>query len=241
MSGDPGCGKSVLSRYLVDEKLQKTNVQSTCFYFFKDLPGRNDATTALRAILHQLFDQQPALLKYAMNDFQRIKASFTQTFDMYWEILLAAAGSAEAHSTVCVLDALDECEGFGLSIIRKLNNLYRGGGNSTTSESKLKFLVTSRPYMDIEREFVELTQTIPTIRLAGEDEPDAINDEIILLSISESANCRGRRERSHNYERLFARLRIGLTSGLYSFSTFCQNSKLHRKTPHQLLTICRRQ
>jgi hypothetical protein len=181
VSGDPGCGKSVLSKYLVDEKLQKTGVQSTCFYFFKDLPGRNNATTALKAILHQLFDQQPALLKYAMTDFKRSKIGFIQTFDTYWEILLEATKSAEACSAVCILDALDECQESGLNIIGKLNNLYRDRAESSTSNLVLKFLVTSRPYLNIERKFVELTRSMPSIRLAGEEDPDAINREINLV------------------------------------------------------------
>jgi hypothetical protein len=182
VSGDPGCGKSVLSKYLVDEKLRKTDVQSTCFYFFKDLAGRNDATTALRAILHQLFDQQPALLKYAMKDFERSKIGFIQTFDTYWEVLLAATKSAEAHGVVCIVDALDECQESGrYNLITKLNNLYKVGAQSSISKSALKFLVTSRPYIDIERKFVELTQSMPTIRLAGEEDPDAINREINLV------------------------------------------------------------
>ena len=182
VSGDPGCGKSVLSKYLIDEKLRRTDVQSTCFFFFKDLAGRNDATTALRAILHQLFDQQPALLKYAMKDFQKSKTGFIQTLDTYWEILLAATRSVEAHSVVCILDALDECQEFGRhNLIRKLNNLYKGGADSSTSNSVLKFLVTSRPYVDIEWKFVELTRSMPTIRLAGEEDPDAISREINLV------------------------------------------------------------
>jgi ankyrin repeat domain-containing protein 50 len=181
VSGDPGCGKSVLSKYLVDEKLRKTDDQSTCYYFFKDLSGRNNAATALRAILHQLFDQQPILLKYAVDDLNRTEAGFIHTFETYWDILLKAAGSSEARNIICILDALDECQDSGLQIIGKLNHFYIA--DSQNSKPSLKFLVTSRPYRNIEQKFVELTRSMPTIRLAGEEarNANAIGHEVNLV------------------------------------------------------------
>jgi hypothetical protein len=181
VSGDPGCGKSVLSKYLVDEKLRKTDNQSTCYYFFKDLPGRNSAATALKAILHQLFDQQPILLKYVVDDLNRTEAGFIHTFETYWDILLKAARSSEAHNIICILDALDECQDSGLKIIGKLNHLYNA--ESQSFKPSLKFLITSRPYRDIEQKFVVLTRSMPTIRLAGEEAQNVnvINREIHLV------------------------------------------------------------
>jgi hypothetical protein len=181
VSGDPGCGKSVLSKYLVDEKLRKTDNQLTCYYFFKDLPERNNAATALKAILHQLFDQQPILLKYVVDDLNRTEAGFIHTFETYWDILLKAARSSEAHNIICILDALDECQDSGLKIIGKLNHFYNA--ESQSFKPSLKFLITSRPSRDIEQIFVVLTRSMPTIRLAGEEAQnvDVINREIHLI------------------------------------------------------------
>src|SRR4029077_6781138 len=36
VSADPGCGKSVLAKYLVDSVLPTTESRTTCYFFFKD-------------------------------------------------------------------------------------------------------------------------------------------------------------------------------------------------------------
>jgi len=63
ISADPGCGKSVLSKSLVDEELRSGTIGSTvCYFFFKDNDEQNSLATALCALLHQLFQHQPHLL-----------------------------------------------------------------------------------------------------------------------------------------------------------------------------------
>jgi len=48
-------------------------------------------------------------------------------------------------------------------------------------KGNLKFLINSRPYHHIEREFSNLSLVIPTVRLAGEEETDQIKQEIDLV------------------------------------------------------------
>lgn len=81
-----------------------------------------------------------------------------------------------------MLDALDECqESSRRAIITKLVEVHKKLDPNDTSKPILKFLVTSRPYSDIERNFKELTDTLPQIRLAGEDEYESISQEIDLV------------------------------------------------------------
>lgn len=62
VTADPGCGKSVLSKYLVDEVLVDMFKQSVttssaclCYFFFKDdFPDQREATSAISAILSQV-------------------------------------------------------------------------------------------------------------------------------------------------------------------------------------------
>ncbi|CAI6084054.1 unnamed protein product [Clonostachys chloroleuca] len=62
VSADPGRGKSVLAKYLVDSIISKSN-STTCFFFFKDaLQGQSEVTDALRCLLYQIFHQKPTLL-----------------------------------------------------------------------------------------------------------------------------------------------------------------------------------
>jgi ankyrin repeat domain-containing protein 50 len=66
------------------------------------------------------------------------------------------------------------------TLINALNTFYKTT-TSTKSQSQLKFIVTSRPYYDIERRFAELTEAFPTIRLQGEKESEAISHEINIV------------------------------------------------------------
>ena len=61
-----------------------------------------------------------------------------------------------------------------------LSNFYTqiSASSSTTRNGRLKFLVTSRPYDDIQIEFQKTLDNLPTIRLRGEEENDQIHHEI---------------------------------------------------------------
>jgi hypothetical protein len=48
VSADPGCGKSVLAKYLVDIMLPSTKSRTTCYFFFKDdFEDQRSAASAL--------------------------------------------------------------------------------------------------------------------------------------------------------------------------------------------------
>lgn len=112
VSADPGCGKSVLSRSLVDEGLLKSNTGGTsvCYFFFKDDDqSRQGGANAMCAILHQLFIQKPILLKHAMHEFEHHGEHIRTMFSVLWRVLEESAADTEAGEIICVLDALDEC------------------------------------------------------------------------------------------------------------------------------------
>ncbi|KAJ6256012.1 hypothetical protein Dda_9306 [Drechslerella dactyloides] len=179
VSADPGCGKSVLAASLLRRELAKTKTRTTCYFFFKDDDAdRRSAAVAISAILCQLFSQNKDLRKYAMSHFAEKGAKLTENVGVLWEILTKAAADPKAGEIICVLDALDECEeSQRIRIINLLREYYSVSGHP----DKLKFLVTSRPYFDIERGFRKLTNDFPTIRLAAEEEAAAISREIDLV------------------------------------------------------------
>ena len=60
VSAGPGCGKSVLSRCLIDERLvcPSTRASTLCYFFFRDGQAeREKGANALKAISHQLLKQ----------------------------------------------------------------------------------------------------------------------------------------------------------------------------------------
>jgi ankyrin repeat protein len=180
ISADPGCGKSVLSKSLVDEELRSgANDSTVCYFFFKDNDEQNSLATALCALLHQLFQHQPHLLQHAVPAWNKDGSNLQHETDELWRILLAATSNAAASNTTCVLDALDECRDRDRSDL--IARLARSHENTTTQgprQSWLKFIVTSRPYDDIQRGFEQIPPSLPVIRLRGEQENDQIHAEI---------------------------------------------------------------
>ncbi|KAL7796464.1 ankyrin repeat-containing domain protein [Trichoderma afarasin] len=113
VSANPGCGKSVLAKYLVD-KLKTTELKATCYFFFKDdFEDQKSAKAALSCILHQLFIQRENLLSAEIvKRFMSYKApranSYYELWEL-WETLTMIAREENAGEIICILDAFDEC------------------------------------------------------------------------------------------------------------------------------------
>ncbi|KAK3984418.1 hypothetical protein QBC44DRAFT_301381 [Cladorrhinum sp. PSN332] len=181
VSADPGCGKSVLAKYLVDFALPTTESRTVCYFFFKD--GFEDQTNvagALCCILHQLFKQKPKLLSTVLDRFVSGGETFIRSFSELWQTLIDVAKDENAGEIVCLFDAIDECEEQGWSQLAKaLCKLY-----GTAANFNLKFLLTSRPYSTICRDFRPLDiPGLPAIHLSGEsdDEMAKISREISVF------------------------------------------------------------
>jgi ankyrin repeat protein len=180
ISADPGCGKSVLAKSLVDEELRSgANDSTVCYFFFKDNDEQNSLGTGLCALLHQLFQHQPHLLQHAVPAWKKNGSKLQQEIDELWRILLAATSDVAGRNTICVLDALDECRDRDRSdLIAKLARFHEDAASHSPHRSWLKFIVTSRPYDDIRRGFEQIPPSLPAIRLRGEQENDQIHAEI---------------------------------------------------------------
>ena len=169
VSADPGCGKSVLVKYLVNFVLPTTESRTVCYFFFKDdFEDQRYVVSALCCILRQLFIQKPTLLSDTILDqFDIDGETFTSSFNGLWDTLINAAEDKNAGEIICLLDAIDECENRGRSqLAQKLCQLY-----GTRRNFNLKFLLTSRPYSEIRRDFQPLkTPGLPVIHLSGESD-----------------------------------------------------------------------
>ncbi|KAJ1325965.1 ankyrin repeat domain-containing protein 50 [Microdochium nivale] len=186
VSADPGCGKSVLTRHLVDNVLSHSaGIDSpVCYFFFKDdFEDQKTPEGALCCILHQLFVQRPELIsEEILRRLDEEGPRFFLSFEALWDMLVDTA--AQFHSTsrdglgvICVLDALDECSNRS-ALVDALTRLY-----TTSQIVGLKILITSRPYHQIRIGFHALESTQPTIHLSGEsqDEVDKISREITIV------------------------------------------------------------
>jgi ankyrin repeat domain-containing protein 50 len=193
VSADPGCGKSVLVKYLVDSILVTTEPRTICYFFFKDdFEDQRNIISALCCILHQLFMQKRILLsEEILERFEVDQERFMSSFSDLWTILLSAAKEENAGEIVCILDAIDECEEHGRSQLTKaLCKLY-----GTRNNFNLKFLLTSRPYAEIRQGFQSLEiSELPVIHLSGEGDIEIkkISREIDLFIKARVRNIGGR-------------------------------------------------
>ncbi|KAF4548471.1 Ankyrin repeat-containing protein 24 [Elsinoe fawcettii] len=186
VSADPGCGKSVLAKSLVEDDIPKLHSTTACIchFFFKDNDNQNSLAVALCSVLHQLFEHEPELLRHVIEPWRKDKAMLVHKVDILWSVLLAACSDLSAPTVICVFDALDECRNTELShdrirFVRLLTAFHQSG--RSRSLSRLKILVTSRPYQEIEEEFAEVVDRLPELRLRGEDQNDQIHAEINLV------------------------------------------------------------
>ncbi|KAK7456717.1 hypothetical protein Landi51_01993 [Colletotrichum acutatum] len=168
VSADPGCGKSVLSRYLVDEILPSASFRTTCYFFFKDdFEDQKLAAIAMCCILRQIFEQNPDLMDdKTLAKFEAAGDNLCNSFPSLFEILLEASTKLET-GLICLFDALDECNAEGCrQIAAALSKFYM----NPTEGGRLKVIITSRPYAHIQRSLQKLETSIPTIHLRGDDE-----------------------------------------------------------------------
>ncbi|KAF5977752.1 hypothetical protein FCOIX_6349 [Fusarium coicis] len=195
VSADPGCGKSVLVKHLVDSIIQTTVSRKVCYFFFKDdFVDQKSLLSALSSILQQLFMLDSALLsdeillQFDANG-QWLAASFVEL----WQILVKVADSNPETEIVCLIDAVDECNEQERSQLFKALCELCGSKKSLN----LKFLITSRPYREIGMGFKPLENlNLPVIHLSGESDSEmtkivkeidiAIRERVRTITVQQS-------------------------------------------------------
>ncbi|CAG8164665.1 unnamed protein product [Penicillium salamii] len=160
---DPGCGKSVLARSIIDSYSETSHpTVRICYFFFKDNDEQNSLATALCSVLHQLFSQHSDLLTHAIPSWEKNGGMLRQEVDELWRILMAATSADMSCKTICIFDALDECrETDQRRLIEKLQAFHLQTSSST--------------------EQTLITDSFPHIHIKGEEQNDQIHEEIDLV------------------------------------------------------------
>ncbi|KAJ4262892.1 hypothetical protein NW762_006505 [Fusarium torreyae] len=93
-----------------------------------------------------------------------------------WEIVRNAVGDPQAGSITFILDALDECaEHEFQNLVENVENQFR---DNKSRPSKLKYLMTCRPYHQILSKFHRLLSVFPNVHIPGENESEKISQEV---------------------------------------------------------------
>ena len=186
LSASPGCGKSVLCKSLIDGNsvIEQAATTTVCYFFFKDGQlGRTSASSALAAILHQLFSHPntASLIKYALEPHKSFGRALRDSFAELWGILMRCVKDSNSGRIVCMLDALDECQKDSREILlRNIISFYNEASNISQNAGCLKILISCRPYDFLEARFNEISP-LRTVRFDGEDKADDIAHDINLV------------------------------------------------------------
>lgn len=182
VSADPGCGKSVLARYLVEDVLPSDDPAATvCYFFFKDNSEQASLPNALCALLHRIFHENSSLADHCERQIKAAGSNLHSDSTSLWAIFETAVSHQDVGQVICVLDALDECDPSGC---RTLLRLLKGSMLSSTSsirQGRIKFLITTRGYPEILDEFQDFESAC--IHLSGDStgEKQQIQREINLV------------------------------------------------------------
>lgn len=212
LSADPGCGKSVLASFLIDHFASTPGDEQpyACYFFFKsDHLEQGNGIYALQAVLHQLLQQRQDIMAMASSHLDK---AGPQTTASLWNTFAHCAGfpggggggAVPARDTICVLDGLDECEQETRQALTSLLSKYFSENRPRTSPGpRLKLLVTSRPDIPFKLAFDTRKRDpdpgagnrVPAsmIRLRGEDEIDAISNDVSMVIRSDifGLECQG--------------------------------------------------
>jgi hypothetical protein len=191
LSGHPGCGKTVISSFLI--KSLRVRPNTTVIYFICDNKHEHFRTKecVLRAVLHQLLVIHPDLVKHALPYFKAMKDAVATSAATLWNIFEEVIQNENLPEIFCILDALDECEDDSREwLMQKLGRIFSSNNDKPATRvttGRLKMLVTSRPWEDIEFGFLEASK----IRLKTEEE-DGIDHDIRTF-IKEKVNALAKR------------------------------------------------
>ena len=201
LTADPGCGKSVLSRYLVDDFTEITAGNATiCYFFFKAREENENPNNALCALLYQLFEQNEHLLKkYGIPEYQK-GGSLANPFEPLWNLLVRACRDPDAGQIICILDALDECATSHKRILATKFAEFCAGNPTSVN---FRILITSRIENALQAAFSHGSKPKATfVRLTGEGEKEvaAIAKEINLVINEEIERFKEAREQSEIFD-----------------------------------------
>lgn len=175
VTANPGCGKSVLARGLIDTDLPSEFPGHTiCYFFFKD-QVQDTLRQALCALLHQVFCAKPHLIQHALPAYRNNREKLVQVTTELCNIFMNVASDPDLDSTIVVLDALDECKPDEL---RDMMNLWQEIYSSAKSTHRIRCLMTGRPYEGVTSCFDRAPGDLRTIRIPGEEYSDDISEEI---------------------------------------------------------------
>lgn len=183
ISGNAGCGKSVLARFIVEQlKPSRDGLSRTVlFYFFKQgNKEQSNTTVALRSLLCQLLDQTTELWSHAERSFGVSAEQAYDSYDALYNALQSALKDRRCGDVFCVIDGVDQIFPAEKDIMFDLAKLCVNPGQSgpALSNNTFKLIFTVRQTRKVREAMSKVSDNgqITFRWLKGEDQ--AVTDMI---------------------------------------------------------------
>lgn len=149
IQGKPGSGKSVLTKSIVTQISSDRSVLVASWFYSRR--GGNIGTSEfsmIRSIIYQLLTKNQGLFRLYKHSYRQHQSDYSLAFKTFMNLWSVAT---EVPALLLVIDAMDESSSHdtmrGLEILKIFSSLVE------QSNSKLKVLISSRPYRTIEKAF----------------------------------------------------------------------------------------
>ncbi|KAG8664174.1 uncharacterized protein FPOAC1_013881 [Fusarium poae] len=167
IKGDPGKGKTMLLCGIIDE-LEKEPGNRLSYFFCQATEARlSNATAVLRGLIYLLVVQQPSLISHVRKKHDHAGKQLFEDGNA-WEalskILTAMLNDPGVDGAILIVDALDECKTNRHQLL-----------DFITKPSRVKWIVSSRNWPDIEEKLDNLEQKV---RLRLELNKDSISKAV---------------------------------------------------------------
>ncbi|KAH6988601.1 hypothetical protein EDB80DRAFT_172177 [Ilyonectria destructans] len=172
IKGDPGKGKTMLLCGIIDELEKGPNSLLSYFFCQATETQLSNAASVLRGLTYLLIIQQPSLISYVRSKHDITGEKLFQGINIWVslvEILTGMLKDPTLKDAVLVVDALDEC------ITDRPQLLDFIIQSSSTSSSRVKWIISSRNWPDIEDKLDSAKQKV---RLHLELNKDSISKAV---------------------------------------------------------------
>ncbi|KAK3952421.1 NACHT domain-containing protein, partial [Pseudoneurospora amorphoporcata] len=181
IKGDPGKGKTMLLCGIINELDQGDTANArhcnVAYFFCQATDSRiNNATAVLRGLIYLLIDQQPSILSHVQSEYNRAGEDLfkdANTWDALSRIFTNILRDPSFRTTYLVIDALDEC------VTTDLPQLLDLIAQQSSSGSRVKWIVSSRNWPQIEEGLEKAADKVVSLELNAESVAAAVNAFIL--------------------------------------------------------------
>lgn len=176
VSGYAGCGKTILSYYIVQLLANRSSHSVVCRFFCDGkVQAQQEGVVLLQNVIYQIVKHRRNLLGLVKKAAKLQGFHLFGRFDALWDLLVEITRNEKHDSIIVIIDAIDECDDKTQRLI--MSRIIR----MITSDGvpSVKFFITSRPNTPA----VHLlnSSSAPSVRLSLEEQQDTINKDIHLV------------------------------------------------------------